>query len=153
MSLNVIARFSHIVPKVFFKTVCIQPSSANWGKIYFSIMQNLYGIRSMTFLFSMYMPALILLLMNYFGFYTKLMILLFSSVTTTPNLLGSLTVAKMIEAILLWLLWKSNNFCKGYSQRTSLLNTKKISVVVSFFMMFSANLKGPAVPKASYYLE
>jgi hypothetical protein len=90
----------------------------------------------MTFLLRMYIPALILLLMNYFGFYTKRRILLFSSVTTTPNLLGSLTVAKTIDAVLLRLLWKSSNFCRGYSHSTSLLNTKKISVEVSFLMIF-----------------
>jgi len=64
----------------------------------------------MTFLLRMYIPALILLLMNYFGFYTNLVILLFESVTTTPNLLGYLTVASTIVAILLWLWWNWRSF-------------------------------------------
>ena len=66
-------------------------------------MQNLYGILSRTFLFRIYIPALILLLINYLGFSTNFEILLFESVTTTPNLLGSFTVARTIEANLLWL--------------------------------------------------
>lgn len=55
----------------------------------------------MTFLFKMYIPALILLLINYLGFYTNRVILFCESVTTTPNLLGYFTLARTIDAILL----------------------------------------------------
>lgn len=111
----------------------------------------LTGIISITDKFNKYIPALILLLIKSLGFSTNFYILWYSFVTTTPNRLGSSTVAKTIEAAFPWALWNLISSANGKSQIISLLRTNIIYWSLLLRRTSSENLRGPAVPRASGY--
>lgn len=116
-------------------------------------MQNLSGIMSITDVFSIYIPALTLLLINYFGFSTNLNILFYSFITTTPYRLGSWTVDKTMLAFFPCFLWNYSNYVNGKSQITSLLTTKIMPDELSLRRWSRENLIGPAVPNGYNYCE
>lgn len=87
-------------------------------------MQCPSGILSKTEILRRYIPAFILLLIGYLGFSMKEITCPSSLEITTPNLVGSSTLANTIDPSAPFFLWKFFNYYKGKSQTISLLKTK-----------------------------